>query len=586
MEGLITPIPALEAHPLKTNRASGPIPESALETAEVAGSASETETAEVAESASESSESSESKAAEVVLEEGRRLSESLLWKYQRAFYEQRGIEAWSKGAIPHYITSNPFIAATYAQVLLAFLEDCLATGGVSPEKPLTVLELGAGHGRFGFLFLQKLQDLLEEKQYAAPPLRCVMTDFTPNNLEFFQEHAQLRPFVESGLLDFALFDAGAPEREIRLLGSDLVLSPENTGPLAVIANYVFDSLPQDAFAVKEGRLLENLISLHASEPAPEPGDADSLERFKVSFEQKETSRDYYPDASWNRILAEYQDNLADTSLLLPAAVLRCTAALRERGDGRLLLLSGDKGYHSELALLNGQGAPGMAIHGKACFSLMVNYHALGRWFENQAGLALHPRHEHESLNVSAFLLPGPGETSRYERTRRAYLEKVEDFGPDDFYQIITHVNASRDQLSTSRLLAFLRLSGWDPKLLSDFMPRLMELAPEMDEIARREVFLALERSRRLYFHLGEEIDLLFQCGALLYELGRYSEALDYFQRSQEFYRMEPGTAYNMGMCCFNLRRMNEALEHMELALKLKPNFERARAMRVKLRALY
>ena len=53
-----------------------------------------------------------------------RLSESILWQAQRNYFIEQGIEAWRKNIVPSYVTINPFIAHTYAEVVLAYLEDC------------------------------------------------------------------------------------------------------------------------------------------------------------------------------------------------------------------------------------------------------------------------------------------------------------------------------------------------------------------------------------------------------------------------------------------------------------------------------
>lgn len=42
-----------------------------------------------------------------------------------------------------------------------------------------------------------------------------MTDFTQNNFRFWEAHPGLRPFIEAGRLDLAIFDA-VHDREIHL----------------------------------------------------------------------------------------------------------------------------------------------------------------------------------------------------------------------------------------------------------------------------------------------------------------------------------------------------------------------------------
>jgi hypothetical protein len=43
------------------------------------------------------------------LEEFTRCSDSLLWKLMMSFYDRNGVESWSQGIVPHFITCNAFI---------------------------------------------------------------------------------------------------------------------------------------------------------------------------------------------------------------------------------------------------------------------------------------------------------------------------------------------------------------------------------------------------------------------------------------------------------------------------------------------
>ena len=72
------------------------------------------------------------------------------------------------GIVPHYITSNGWIADAYAKVVLGWLRDCTGTvrepSSFAPldlRHPVYIVELGCGSGRFGFHFFNRLLDLLE-----------------------------------------------------------------------------------------------------------------------------------------------------------------------------------------------------------------------------------------------------------------------------------------------------------------------------------------------------------------------------------------------------------------------------------------
>src|SRR5215471_11507531 len=196
------------------------------------------------------------------------LSQSLIWRRQREFYAQRGLKAWSEDRVPEYITNNPFITEIYARIVAEFLDECLAASGMqtpSVQHPLRILELGAGSGKFSYLFLRHLREVLRGKNIPLSTVRYGMTDCSESIVAAWRGNSYLAEFVVDGLLDFAVYQAGeaseagkageANERPAAGGKSNPDPFPSGAGPLVVIANYVFDSLPQDAFVVasKEGQ---------------------------------------------------------------------------------------------------------------------------------------------------------------------------------------------------------------------------------------------------------------------------------------------------------------------------------------------
>ncbi|MFO1066549.1 MAG: hypothetical protein U0892_22035 [Pirellulales bacterium] len=85
-------------------------------------------------------------------EEHVRLSQSFIWPLQTQYYESLGIDAWLGGSVPSRVTTNSHIAKRYARLVAAYARDVQA-------KQLRIVELGAGHGRFGFLCAKHLHEL-------------------------------------------------------------------------------------------------------------------------------------------------------------------------------------------------------------------------------------------------------------------------------------------------------------------------------------------------------------------------------------------------------------------------------------------
>jgi hypothetical protein len=84
------------------------------------------------------------------------LRDSLLWRLQLAFYTRAASRAWTDAIVPNFVTSNAFIASTYAKIILATLRDwflkcvpvyvgCLQHSVVLPRGPVPAAPLHVSH---------------------------------------------------------------------------------------------------------------------------------------------------------------------------------------------------------------------------------------------------------------------------------------------------------------------------------------------------------------------------------------------------------------------------------------------------------
>jgi tetratricopeptide (TPR) repeat protein len=521
-----------------------------------------------------------------VLEEGKPLSQSILWKLQRNFFEGQGIEAWRQGTVPHYITSNPFIANAYAKVVFGFIRDCAAVTGdttndsfppLDPSQPLYIIELGSGSGRFAYHFLKKFLDIYRSSVLKNIPFKYVMTDYSERNVEFWREHQSLKPLVEEGVLDFALFD-GEREDELKLTESGDVLAPGTVNnPVVVIANYFFDSIPQDAFFIQGGQLYEGLVKVSSYQQETDLNDPEIFSRVEISYDRNPVETEYYNNPDWNKILEYYEKRLDDTAFLFPCAALKCIETLGNLSEGRLLIISGDKGYSREQDLLD-RGDPAITRHGS--FSMMVNYHAIGKHVQKQGGQSLQTSHRHAHLNISAFLLGTPPDD--YVETRQAYRQAIENCGPDDFYALKKAIEHGYHSWTLEQLLAYIRLSGFDARITLACYPALMDRVEHISKSEIQELYQVIQKVWEVYYPLAEDQDLASHLGVLLYEMGYYTQALELFSHSLELYGPDATVSYNMGLCHYGLRQLEAALGHVKEAQTLDPDFEDAKTLRIKI----
>lgn len=506
-----------------------------------------------------------STAAPVLLEENQRLSTSCLWQLQRGYFDRQGVHAFRTATVPHYVTNNPALATAYAQVVLGVLRDRRP----SAAQPLTLVELGAGSGRFAFLFLQALFALLAPLGLADTLVRYVMTDFTGANLSFWRQHPGLRPFVDAGVLDFAVFDAERDDA-LTLTETGVTLTQADPRqPLVVIANYVFDGLSQDAFSVKDGRLHEVLMSLYQTTEAPAAAGEDApFAGLTSTYLERECPADVYPEPEFNAILQGYASDPSEAALLFPVAALRCLRRLADLGGGALCLLCADKGeVDARDARLLGKG--GIVVHGS--FSLSVDFHAIAAYFRARGGSALTTTFRQPSLALCVFLLdPDPTAPGDHRELRLAYQQAIEDGRAQDLFTLNHAV--PRESLSFAGLLSLLRLSRWDPQVLQSSLPFLWARLEQATDAGRAELQRAVQRTWASYYHIGEPRDLAFDCGLLLYALDAYPEALGFFERSRALYGADPRTLWNLGLCHVRLQDPAAAAAAFTEAVRLHPGF--------------
>lgn len=477
---------------------------------------------------------------------GRRLSECDLWRAQRRYFETRGPAAWEPGQVPHYVTSNPFIAGAYARLALAFARDARARGWLGRDAPLTVLELGGGTGRFAYHFLHRARTLGGSE---AGGLRYVLTDAYEPTIAAWERHPRLAPLLEAGRLDVAGFDA---ERDaaITLRRANRRLGPGDLGgPLLVIANYVFDSLPQDAFWIEDGRLHELLVAQRAAPLAEAPALEEHAE---LDFEAAPIeAAGYYGDPEWDALLHAQTLRFASrpaAASVLPIAALRCLRNLAAIPAGqRLLLLAADRGDHRPDSVDGGRALQ-VAVHGSA--SMRVDFHVIAAWFASRGGRALHPEAGPENLDVGAYLL-GEG-TGSLPETERTFREALAEFGPDDFFALRRLLDTCYDDMTVPQALAALRLSAWDARVFEGLARPLARLAPDLDPGQALDLERAAARVWEMFFSIREggvdAAELALTLGEVLLAAHRVDAALRYFELAG------PGVAHRAGVARQRLAR--------------------------------
>jgi hypothetical protein len=524
----------------------------------------------------------EAKAAEgapkpsIVIEDKKRLSESLIWKLQRAFYANAGPTAWkASNGVPFYITSNPHIARSYARVFAGVLRDLVPV--LQPGEPVYVIELAAGSGQFSFLHLKNLLRMMAAlPELRDVKLRYVMTDFAQRNIEAWQKNRRLGELVEQGVLDFALFDM-EKDREIRLVNGKQTLGKGSCkNPLLAIANYAFDTTVQDAFFVKDGVLSEAAASVLSTQAEKDLADTAILGRSTLRFDTAPLKGDRYDDAALNRVLQRYAGRLSNTCFLLPIGAMHGIRTLRAWSGGRMFLLSADKAFSYEEDLLNRADA-GFAFHGGSV-SMTVNYHALGAYFEEVGGGAWHSLPRSARLHVCAMASGIP----ELPEARLAFEETMSWFGPAAYVKLVSDLRKEWKEPSLEGIAALLRLCCWDQEILIGFRDALKKHLPSANDATKLEVLAGLRQCWENFYPM--QYDLPFDLAGYCMMMKEAREALFYLQHSLAMYGEHYLTHFRAGLAHGMLGETREAIERLGKALALNPSHTSSREMKIRFEA--
>ncbi len=510
-----------------------------------------------------------------ILDTAKPLSQSIIWKLQAEFYEKQGPEAWSRGIVPQYITTNPYIANLYAKTVFGYCRDFVSQKDFDPTTTIYIMELAAGVGRFTYTFLKRFMNMLERSSLKGLKFCYLITDLAERNVQYWLNHSYLKPYFESGVLDCATFDMTKDE-ELHLRYSKKLLSMDNLhNPLILFANYTFDSLPQDTFYVKEGTLYEGLITVYSEKDSADLSDHSILAGLDYEYtDHLIDGSSYYEEPNANELLLYYKDCLDDSAFSVPIVALRCITRLRKLFGDDILLISSDKGYRN-LSSMEKIYHPFLSKHGS--ISLTVNFHGMELFFKSLGGSAVHSIYDHENVTMSMFLLSN--RSHDFLETKLAYEEIIEHIGPDDFYILKKAVVPHHETLTTKELLTFLRYTVWDARTFLEFYNTLLKRIGEEEDFPKDELVNVIHKIWEHYFPIGEEGDLASCFASLLAYFGQDEDAITLFNASLDIYGEDPGVHYEIALCYFNLQEFEKSLQHLNKSLLLEPGYEESLVLR-------
>ncbi|MEC7838530.1 MAG: tetratricopeptide repeat protein [Chlamydiota bacterium] len=504
----------------------------------------------------------------ITIEENKRLSESKLWELQEKAYTQYGPEAWADKGVPFYITSSPYTAKKYASVVLGYVRDVIRNKQLHPEKPIYIFDLGAGSGRFGYLFVQFFLKAIRQLYGNKLQFKYVMTDLVQENIESWKKHELLQSFINEGVMDFALY------KHDQSASLELAISGENltklVNPAVIIGNYFFDTIPQDFFRVKAGCLEEGRVSLQTENHEIAQDDPAIIEHLVSTcvYTPIIDPGSYYPnDPDLNAVLLDYMQNVDELPLPFPLGAFQSIKYFDKLAEGRLLVLVGDQGVATEGQMLE-LNEPRIDKHGT--FSMPVSYHSIKKYFDMRGGVGYLTTFSDPTFVVLAGVLGGDHIYSR--ETAFAFEENIDRFEPKDYWHLIEASEEQMKEYSIEHILYLLKLGYWDPVNFHSFFLHIHGKIADAPSWIKSELPLIVDELYRQFFPISkEEVGFIINLGVVCFEVKDYAKALDYFERAHSFAGDDPLVYRNISACHAKMGNTLEAFRYLDIAKKLEEN---------------
>mmetsp|Transcript_33340 Transcript_33340/g.48306 ORF Transcript_33340/g.48306 Transcript_33340/m.48306 type:complete len:501 (+) Transcript_33340:378-1880(+) len=479
------------------------------------------------------------------------------------------------------------------------------------NEPLYIIELGAGLGKFSFLFLNAIEKLRSTLFFPFEKIIYVMTDATKSNVNAWHSHPSLKPFFESGRLDVAIFNA-AEDSSLWLHNAQIILKPgSSVNPVVIIANYLFDSLCHDVFQIAGGVLYAGRVSAGSQiNESANPLNPDIISRMDNIFKFEVAEQPYYhlseegDESLWQGMLNWYVEYYGsrgqNATILFPVGALKALQRLSALSSNGAVVITADKGSGHVGSFLGLQD-PTVAVDGS--LSVMVNYHALSLWVNTTGGLSFVDPHEFTNLIACVFVLKpeaaeGGRDTSlnrsvsihepvaaseayskQYPYLLEAFYDHLVSFSPSDYRKLIAlqQQRGAPPNSSTSILttIALLRALEWDPEVFAVLSQSLLESLQYATTDLHAIIAEGLQLLWQNFFVTNSNTEIISEIGRIYGQMSLFKDAATFYERYLLYHPTNAVGLTNLGMCLYRLGYKKAAEDKFKLALYYRPHFELA-----------
>lgn len=512
---------------------------------------------------------------------------SVQWRIHDAYFEKRGIAAWSFGEIPYAATSNYAIGRQHARLLTKAIRELLREGALGADEEIWLLEIGSGLGQFAGNFLRALDEGCGAfAREVARRVRYVMSDFSETTVREAIRTPALAPLVATGRLVPALFDLRNPGRLVDLHGAQIAK------PLtALISNYVCCVSPMKIFRKEgEGAYSEKYIQVRAevsgdataarqavAELFERPTRPELMEGLEVEVDWRPAQlEEVFPDGPHPDIVRQTLGSFKEATIIYPYVFLDMLRAIRPAMKPGGIVLVNDYGSCDPSTMEGLQD--GRPRHYGNTVNHGVNFLILDTWCRREGISHVRTDNPFRAVHTTAIRFGREVSPAFASAFARIYDDRHDG---EDLLDFVAAARESSTQGSYERAVRFYQRSlQLDPNHLESLF-RIGEACIDDDQPERGLHWLLHGKSLddTGYF------DFDFQIGRVLFRIKRYDEAMAAYERSLA---REPDAATytNIGRIHEERQEWRLAYDAYHRALALKPTYDRAQRLLEALRTCW
>lgn len=406
------------------------------------------------------------------------------WNEISEFYTTHDIDAW-QNKVPFHITNNPLIAQRLAKAVLHYILDSKNQGYTGT---FTIIEAGAGLGKFAFFFLEYLVSQINLLQLKPSCISYIICDRSDNTISFWERHPQLKAHIHSGILSCHQLHING-DQDISFAGD---IKKFKSSRVIFLANYFFDSLYQSPFYLQNDQYFPCKISQSKSLFS---------KNTHLQFSPLLSEKPPYSSCSvYNDILEKHKPLLSTPYVLMPDASIKLIKWVNDHTDHPALFIISDKGFtcpKSDFYCKN------FNIVETGTYASSVNFYALHHYVQIALNGSSILFSGHDSTFGTCFLLSEDQLTNYPSLTLEAHsITKYSSSLSTSYCQKLLHRHAQYESLDD--LLGSFSFLNYDLTTLVFLYDALNELVSNTEDLSEYPIEKILERFKANFFFTPSE----------------------------------------------------------------------------------